>query len=67
MLNTLACKILLFLSIFKFTSCVKRLVKNGMKYLISNLANPLILDWLKLTSSSSSVNSDKCSESIACP
>lgn len=55
-------KILLF-----FTSCVKRLVKSGMKYLMSNLAKPLILDWIKLTSISSSVNSDKCSESIACP
>lgn len=53
--------------IFLFTSCVKRLVKNGMKYFMSILANPPILDWIKLTSNSSSVSSDKCSESIACP
>lgn len=47
--------------------CVNRLVKKGIKYFKSHFAKPPIWDWRNDTSISSSVSSDKCSESMAWP
>lgn len=46
------------------TFWVNRRVKNGMRYFKSSRIKPLMLLFMKLTSYSSSVSSDRCSASI---
>uniref|UniRef100_A0A6B0UTR0 Putative secreted protein n=1 Tax=Ixodes ricinus TaxID=34613 RepID=A0A6B0UTR0_IXORI len=46
---------------------VKRLVKKGIRYLMSSRMNPLMLLFIKFTSYSSSVSSERCSASIVWP
>jgi len=49
------------------TCCVNRRVKNGIRYLASILTKPFRWGLAKLTSYSSSVISDRCSESTVSP
>lgn len=49
------------------TCCVKRRVKNGIRYLASILTKPFRWGLTKLTSYSSSVISERCSESTVSP
>lgn len=51
----------------KQTCWVKRRVKKGMRYLASSLRKPFRWGLTKFTSYSSSVNSDRCSESTVSP
>ena len=50
-----------------YTCCVNRLVRNGIKYLASSLMKPFRCGLTKFTSYSSSVISERCSESRALP